>query len=76
MSGGCEVEEQGWNSGDSKTDNQQPVISDHLDDAQRLELQNILKELKDVLCNKPGRTELTEHKIETGSSSPQRQPPY
>ena len=52
MSGGCEVEEQGWNSGDSKTDNQQPVP---LDDGQRLELQNILEEL---LCNKPGRKEL------------------
>jgi len=56
MSGGCEVEEQGWNSGDSKTDNQQAVP---LDDAQRLELQNIniLEEFKDVLCNKPGQKE-------------------
>ena len=31
---------------------------------------------KDVFDTKPGRTRLAEHRIETGSAKPIRQPPY
>ncbi len=64
-----------WNSGDSELDDQQSVIIDRLTPDQMAELRQILEEFSDVLRNEPGRTDLAEHKIETGSARPLRQPP-
>ena len=53
-----EVEEPGWKSGNGEADSQGPVFSDHLSSDQRQDLQEVLEEFSDVLCNKPGRTSL------------------
>ena len=62
-----------WQEG---TPQDQPMIGEQLTDEQLLQLQQILKEFSQVLQNQPGRTELAEHKIETGSARPVRLPPY
>ena len=51
-------------------------ISDRLTQKQREELNDLLERFPEVLCNEPGKTNLIEHHIETGSASPLRQPPY
>ena len=56
-----------WQEG---TPQDQPIIGQQLTDEQLLQLQQILKEFSQVLRNQPGRTELAEHKIETGSAHP------
>ena len=53
-----------------------PAISEHLSGEQRRALHNLIMEFQDVFNDKPGRTTLTEHKIETGSARPIRQQPY
>ncbi len=64
-----------WNGG-AEGEEQGPVISEHLDSKQRVELGDILQEFSNVLRNEPGRTSLAEHRIETEASKPLRQPPY
>lgn len=54
----------------------QPTTGEQLSDSQRQQLQDLLKEFSDVMQNKLGLTDLTEHKIDTGSANPVRLPPY
>ena len=61
-----------WNSGQ----NGQHKIGDQLSVSQRNELQQILDEFADVLQDKPGRTTIVEHTINTGTANPVRLPPY
>lgn len=63
-----------WNGGAEEAE--QPVISNRLDSQQKTELGEILQEFSDVLKYVPGRTNLAEHRIETETSRPLRQPPY
>ena len=53
-----------------------PTIGGQLRDSQKQQLQKVLKEFSDVLRNEPGRTDLAEHKIDTGCANPVRLPPY
>ena len=61
-----------WNSGQ----NGQHKIGDQLSVSQKNELQQILNEFADVLQDKPGRTTIVEHTINTGTANPVRLPPY
>ena len=54
----------------------QPTISERLDIQQWAELQNLPNEFPGVLQNKPGRTNLAEHTIDTGSAAPIKQVAY
>ncbi len=54
----------------------QPTVGGQLDQTQRKELEGVLEEFADVLRNHPGRTELAEHRIETGTAHPVRLTPY
>ena len=58
-----------WNSSQSG----QHKIGDQLSVSERNELQQILD---DVLQDKPGRTTIVEHTINTGTANPVRLPPY
>ena len=55
---------------------QSPVFGQGLDNEQRRDLFHLLDDFADVLRDKPGRTTLTEHTIETGAAFPTRQHPY
>ena len=61
-----------WNS----NQNGYPKIGDQLSVSQRCELQKLLDEFTDVLKDKPGRTTIVEHTINTGMANPVRLPPY
>ena len=61
-----------WNSGQ----NGQPTIGKQLSVSQRNELQQTLDEFTDVLQDKPGRTTIVEHTINTGTANPVCLPPY
>lgn len=52
------------------------VISIKLPEQQREEMERLLEEFSDVLQNRPGRTDVAEHHIETDTASPVRQAPY
>ena len=54
----------------------QPVVGAQLEVGQKEELAKFLAEFDLVLQNKPGRTQLAEHRIDTGSARPVRLPPY
>ena len=62
-------------SGAGMVESQKLNISDWLTENQRGELHQLLK-FPEVMCDEPGKTNLIEHHIETGSASPLRQPPY
>ena len=64
-----------WKEGVNATEDQ-PTISEQLDSQQCAELQDLLKEFPGVLQNKPGRTNLAEHTIDTGSAAPIKQVDY
>ncbi|KAL5489194.1 hypothetical protein EMCRGX_G018260 [Ephydatia muelleri] len=53
-----------------------PQFGPHLTKAQRDELDALLCELSAVMSNSPGKTNWTEHRIETGSARSVRLPPY
>ena len=55
---------------------EQPVLNDELRQDQTVALQALLGEYPDVLQSTAGRTNMTEHTIETGSTKPIRLPPY
>ena len=55
---------------------QSPVFGQELVDKQRRDLLGLLDEFADVLRDKPGRTTLTGHTIETGTATPTHQHPY
>ena len=54
----------------------QPTLGKELDEAQHEQLRGLFGDFTDVLGNCPGKTELVEHRIETGAASPVRLPPY
>lgn len=54
----------------------QPTIGEQLNTSQREQLQQVLGEFADVMQNKPGRTALMEHRIDTGTANPVKLPPY
>ena len=54
----------------------QPTIGEELNTTQCEQLRELFKEFADVLQNRPGRTEVVEHQIETGAAKPVRLPPY
>ena len=51
-------------------------ISNKLTEKQREEMELLWKEFNDVLQDKPRRTDIAEHHIETGTANPVRQVPY
>ena len=55
---------------------QSPVFGQELVDEQWRDLLHLLDEFADVLQDKPGKTTIMEHTIETGTASPMRQHPY
>ena len=61
-----------WGDGENLT----PVINTQLTADQKQEMEHIVSEFKDVFDIKPGKTRLTEHRIETGSAKPVKQTPY
>ena len=54
----------------------QPTMDEELNTTQCEQLRELFKEFADVLQNRPGRTEVVEHRIETGAAKPVRLPPY
>ena len=61
---------------DPDSDEDRPLISDQLNEAQKRQLQIMMDDFKDVLSNEPGKTTIAEHNIETGDASPVRLQPY
>ena len=61
---------------DTEIQDNSPVISHKLDKGRKTQLQALLDDFNDVLSDKPGRTNIAEHKIETRSASPVRLQPY
>ena len=55
---------------------QQPTIGEQLDKHQRKELEQLLLEYKSTLQNRPGCTNVVEHRIPTSTMNPIRLPPY
>ena len=51
-------------------------VGEQLIQEQHAQLQNMLEEFSDVFQDRPGRTNLVEHSISTGSAQPVRLPPY
>jgi len=64
-----------WDDGRESTINDVKV-ADRMSEDQRTELRKLLEEFGDVFQNKPGRTAVIEHHIETGLAQPVRLPPY
>ena len=54
----------------------QPAIGEQLSEVQRQQLEGLLRGYSDIMLNPPGRTNLAEHDVETGSARPIKQPPY
>lgn len=54
----------------------EPVIGGQLSSQQKEDVHEIFKEFEDVLQSEPGRTNSTEHKIDTNCERPIRVPPY
>ena len=63
-----------WNDGDETPEG--PTIGDELATEERGQLNNLLQEFRDVLQNKPGKTNVAEYRIRTGTAAPIRLPPY
>lgn len=61
-----------WNN----TSEEGPSFGEQLSATQRNELGKVLESFADVLQDKPGKTALLEHHIETGTANPVRLPPY
>ena len=53
-----------------------PVINHELLEGQTQDMKQIISDYKDVFSTKPGRTHLTEHRIDAGTAHPIRQMPY
>ena len=63
----------GGNDGSTLTEAR---LAERLSQDQRATLQGVLEVFSDVFQDKPGRTSMIEHAIETGSAQPVRLPPY
>ena len=54
-----------WKDGDGNEE--EPSYGEQLTEQQLKQLQGVLTDFKDVVCSEPGRTNLVEHTIESGS---------
>ena len=59
-----------------KEESEEPKINEKLTQKQKKELDALRTEFGDVMSNLPGKTELVEHRIETGDAKSVRLPPY
>ena len=64
-----------WNGVEEDAD-AEVQMGEKLNEVQRQELRALLNEFRTLFSNKPGRTGLVEHCIETGTARPIRLPPY
>ena len=64
-----------WNENDTLTEDK-PTMGSQLNMKQRQELEKLLYEYREVMKNKPGKTTIAEHAIDTGPATPVRLPPY
>lgn len=64
-----------WDAG-ATDEEEQPLISQKLATAERSELDQLLQQFTDVLSSRPGRTQITECRIRTGTAPPIRLSPY
>ena len=60
----------------TEDDTEQPLISACLEPPQRTELDKLLQEFGDVLSSRPGKTQIAECRINTGTATPIQLPPY
>ena len=60
----------------SDTTNDNPTLGDQLSPQQTQDVHSLWKTFSTVLNEKPGRTNITEHRIHTGEAQPIRLPPY
>lgn len=68
-----------WSEAEPLTWNEVPTeetCPSHLTTAQQKDLAKLKEEFADVISDIPGKTELVEHRIETGDANPIRLPPY
>ena len=70
---GSEEEDAVWNSGDPKD---KPSFGEQLSLERQAELMNLIGRYRDVFSIKPGKTNLTEHRIITRDAFPVRLQPY
>ena len=63
-----------WKDGD--VTKELPTLGDQLNEDQRAQLTDVLNSFPDVMRNHPGQTSMAEHKIQTGTATPHRLPPY
>ena len=59
-----------------KEESEEPKINEKLTQKQKKELDALRTEFGDVMSDLPGKTEMVEHRIETGDAKPVRLPPY
>ena len=53
-----------------------PWFGEELTISQQANLNDLIKEFKDVFSTKPGKTNMIEHHIQTGDTKPIKLPPY
>ena len=58
------------------SDTEEPLICAHLRSTQRTELDSLLQEFSDILSSRPGKTQIVECRINTGTATPIRLLPY
>ena len=76
-----DIEEDGvavWSKGPTAgtEDAEKPAFGEQLSTQQRTELEQLLADFKSIMGNTPGKTDITEHGIQTGTVRPVRLPPY
>lgn len=71
-----ETEELGLCTIDCKGEEGEAITNPNLTVTQQRDLKKLLKDSAKILNNKPGLTNLAEHKIQTGEATPIRQHPY
>ena len=59
-----------------KEESEEPKINEKLTQKQKKELDALRTEFGNVMSDLPGKTEMVEHRIETGDAKPVRLPPY
>ena len=59
-----------------KEELEEPKINEKLTQKQKKELDALRTKFGDVMSDLPGKTEMVEHRIETGDAKPVRLPPY
>ena len=62
-----------WKEATPETD---PKMGAKLTAEQKSDLQRLLEKFSDVTCDNPGRTDVIEHDVNTGTARPVRLPPY